>query len=169
MSNFVLGLLLGFILGAAGAWYYLNPSDTIPRVDAIQQDAESARQRAGDATEEAVEGLRAKLENYDLTAQDIRDELSQTGRIVRRNVKELGNQLKETATDARITASIKAQFVQDPELSAWDISVSTTDRRVTLSGTVDSPDLVGKAMVYALQTEGVDMVTATLQIKNGPA
>jgi len=168
MSRFALGLLVGLILGGAGLWYYLNPSPAVARIDAIQQEAESATQRAKGATEHAVEELRAKLETYDLTAHDIRDELSQTGRIVRRSVKEIGNRLKETATDARITASIKAQFIKDPELSAWDISVSTTNRKVTLSGAVDSPELVGKAMVYALQTAGVDMVISTLQIETEP-
>ena len=163
--SFILGLILGIVIGGAGTWYYLNPPHGAPRADAIQQDAEAARQRPGEAAENAREELRPRLESLRLTAREIQEELKQQGKIVRRNAQELGTELKDAATDARITASIKAQYVRDPELSAWDITVSTTDRVVTLSGTVDSPELVGKAVLYALQTEGVHEVNSTLRIE----
>jgi osmotically-inducible protein OsmY len=168
MGNFLLGLLLGFVLGGAGIWYYLNPPPATPRAAGIEQDVDAASQRGEEAAEDSVERLRDKLDSYGLSAEDIREELSRTGAIVRRNAKELGAELKNAATDTRITASIKAKLVRDPELSAWNIAVSTTNRHVTLSGTVESPELIGKAMLYGLETEGVDRVTSTLEIDKRP-
>ncbi|MGQ9695827.1 MAG: BON domain-containing protein [Thermodesulfobacteriota bacterium] len=53
----------------------------------------------------------------------------------------------------------------DPDLSALSISVSTAAGRVTLSGTVGSPELIGKAVALALETEGVREVVSTLKVK----
>jgi hypothetical protein len=91
MGKFMLGLIIGCVLGGAVASYYMNPAPLVPRVDAIQENFESARQRAEEATERAIEQLRTKLESFKLTAQDIRDELKQTGRIVRHNARK-GNE-----------------------------------------------------------------------------
>jgi osmotically-inducible protein OsmY len=44
--------------------------------------------------------------------------------------------------------------------------VNTTRGVVTLSGTVSSEAKIGKAMLLALQTEGVQEVISTLQIKS---
>jgi hyperosmotically inducible protein len=67
--------------------------------------------------------------------------------------------------DARITAAIKAKLLTSKELSAWNISVNTTAGVVTLSGIVDSPDEIGRAMVIAMDAEGVREVISTLQVK----
>jgi osmotically-inducible protein OsmY len=64
--------------------------------------------------------------------------------------------------DAAIVGEIKAKYVMDKDLSARDIHVDCTDGYVTLSGTVASPDLIGKAVVLALDTHGVRNVTAKL-------
>ena len=162
MKNFALGLFLGIIVGAIGGWYYLNPPPSVPSIATIKQQTEEVAENAADR-------LQAKLEALDLTSEDIRKELDQKGRIVRRSAREIGAQLADAAVDAKITAAIQAQFVRDPELSVWDISVNTTDRKVTLSGTVGSPPLVAKAILYALQTDNVDMVVSSIQITNEAA
>jgi len=46
------------------------------------------------------------------------------------------------------------------------ISVSTTDGRVALSGTVSSPEKIAKAMQLAMGVNGVKQVISTLQIKS---
>ena len=76
-----------------------------------------------------------------------------------------GKALKDATADARVTAAIKAKYVKDSDLSAWDIHVSTTDGVVTISGTVSNPDLIGKAMEEALDTDGAQQVISTLQVK----
>jgi osmotically-inducible protein OsmY len=61
--------------------------------------------------------------------------------------------------------AIKAKYAADPDLSVWSISVSCHEGHVTLSGTVPNPEGVGKAVALALQTDGVQDVTSTLEIK----
>jgi hyperosmotically inducible periplasmic protein len=164
MKNLVIALLLGIILGAAGYWFILQPP--------VQEAAQRAEQKAADAgkavsgaADEAKRAVTAKLEVLQLRAQEIRDELQKTGRVVRRKARDVGETVADAAADARITAEIKRKLAADPELSAFTVSVSTTDGRVTLSGSVSSPELVGKAILLAMETEGVREVVSTLQVK----
>lgn len=164
MKNFVIALLLGIILGVAGYWFIQQPP--------AKQAAQFAQQKAGEAgkaltgaADEAKQAITAKLEALQLRAQDIRDELQQTGKVVRRKARDVGATVADTAADARITAEIKRKLTIDTELSVFAVSVDTTDGRVTLSGTVSSPELVGKAILVALETDGVREVVSTLQVK----
>lgn len=155
MRTFLNGLLLGIILGAGGFWlaqqYQLG---TVPKT----------RQQAVDTVQEAKKLLDAKLEALELQSDKIQEELTVTGRVVRQKARVLGGQVADAAADAGITAAIKAKLVKNPDLSALAISVSTTDGTVTLSGKVGSPELVGKATLLALETEGVREVVAALQV-----
>jgi len=73
--------------------------------------------------------------------------------------------LADTTADARITAAIKAKLLGDHDLSAISISVNTTGGIVTLSGTVPTPAAISKAMLLAMETDGVQEVISTLQVK----
>ena len=55
--------------------------------------------------------------------------------------------------------------MRDSQLSALDISVNTTSGIVTLSGSVENPELIGKAMLLAMETDDVKEVVSTLQVK----
>lgn len=164
MKNMFIAFLLGIILGAAGYWYVLQ----LPVQQAgqqAQQKATEAAKAASDAAAQARQALAAKLEALQLGAADIRDELKQKGEVVRRKAREIGAAASDAAADTRITAEVKRKLLADPELSALSISVSTTDGRVTLSGSVPSADLIGKAMLLALETEGAREVVSTLQVR----
>jgi hyperosmotically inducible protein len=168
MKNMFIAFLLGIIVGAVGYWYVLR----LP----VQQTGERAEQKATDAAKAASDAaasarqtLAAKLEALQLTAQDVRDELKQTGEVVRRKAREIGQAATDAATDTRITAEVKRKLLADPELSALDVSVSTTGGRVTLSGKVSSADQVGRAVLLALETDGVREVVSTLQVKGAQA
>lgn len=60
---------------------------------------------------------------------------------------------------------IKARLAADSELSAWNISVDTTGGVVTPAGTVATPGLIGRAVLLALESDGVNEVISTLQVK----
>jgi hyperosmotically inducible protein len=77
----------------------------------------------------------------------------------------VGNKIADATADARITTTIKAKMVADPDLSALSISVSTTDGRVTLSGAVSSPEKIAEAIKLAMGVDGVQEVVSTLQVK----
>src|SRR6185369_16159151 len=106
-----------------------------------------------------------KLRVLDLRPQDVKDELARGGQVVRRKAQEAGQAIADATADARITASIKGKLVTNRDLSALSISVNTTAGIVTLSGTVPSADAISKAMLLAMETDGVKEVISTLQVK----
>ena len=163
MKSFLITFLLGVIAGGAGVWYYLENRQN-PAAPA-ESPVASARDSAATAAARAKQALDSKLEVLGLKTRDVEDELARSGKVVRRKAGEMGEAVKDVAVDARITATIKARLLKEPQLSAWDISVSTTDGRVTLAGSVSSHDLIGRAILLAYETDGVREVVSTLQTK----
>jgi osmotically-inducible protein OsmY len=78
---------------------------------------------------------------------------------------DIGDKAVSTASDARAVTEIKAKYAADSTLSAWDISVKCDQGHVALSGTVSSPDDIGRAMAIALDADGVRDATSTLVVK----
>ena len=155
--RFLLVLILGIAIGAAAVWYYLEHNHQAPNQSTGEQ-IESAAKSARDTIQD-------KLRSLNLRGSDISNELARTGRIIRQQAHEAGQVISDATTDARITAAIKAKLVRDPDLSAWNISVNTTDGMVTLSGSASSAENIGKAVFLAMETEGVRQVISTLQVK----
>jgi osmotically-inducible protein OsmY len=153
----LLALVLIVVLAIGGWWFFAGGSDN----DKIRDAGESISQSAN----QAREAVRDKLHDLNFTADDLKEELSRTGQVVREKAKELGSKVADATADARTTAAIKAKLVTDSDLSALSISVNTTDRVVTLSGRVQSHEEVKKAMDLALATDGCNKVISTLQVK----
>lgn len=150
-------LIIGIAIGAAGMWFYQSNSHH-PQLRSAGDHTETSARSAGNTFQD-------KLKSWHLSGDDIKADMNKTGRVIREKSKQAGQAISDATADARITASIKTGLIKDPDLSAWDISVDTTDGIVTLSGSVSNPDLVGKAMLVAMDTEGVRQVVSTLQIK----
>lgn len=150
-------LIIGIILGAVGLWY-LNTNRANPQLQNAANQVQSAAKSAGNAIQE-------KLRILDLRTNDFKDELDRTGKIVRRKAGEAGKAIADATADARITAAIKAKLLGDHDLSVLSISVNTTGGIVTLSGTVPTPEAISKAMLLAMETDGVQEVISTLQVK----
>jgi hypothetical protein len=100
-----------------------------------------------------------------LDLESIKDELSRTGRIVRRKTAHAAQEVAEATEDVRTTAAIKARLALDPQLSALEIGVDTTDGRVTLTGWVDSPEHLARLVGLALEHEGVEEVISTVRVR----
>lgn len=153
----LIALVVGLLIGAAVVWIYTT------------KEGKSTLRTTGDqiesATKSARDSIQDKLKVLDLRSDDIKDELARTGTVVRRKAKEAGQAIADATADARITGAIKGKLLADRELSALSISVNTTDGIVTLSGTVSSPENVSKAMLLAMETDGVREVISTLQVK----
>lgn len=105
----------------------------------------------------------AGLARWQLSPDQVRADLARTGEVVRSRAREVG----EAVSDVRIAAVIKAKYVLDRDLSAADIRVHSSGGLVVLDGTVSSPELVGRAVMLALQTDGVRHVTARLAVRPG--
>jgi osmotically-inducible protein OsmY len=109
--------------------------------------------------------MRAKLDTLDLRGDQVKEELAKSGQITRRKAEDIGDKAVDAASDARAVTEIKAKYALDSTLSAWAISVSCNQGHVTLSGTVSSPEDIGKAVALALDADGVRDATSTLVVK----
>jgi osmotically-inducible protein OsmY len=154
MKNFILGLVLGACILAGVLWYNSDRNS----------HAEKAKTQFEGAATEAKDFVKEKFAAMDLTPEHIRQEMARAGEVVRRKTTEAGHAIADATADARITGTIKAKLVADPELSALSISVSTTAGRVTLSGSASSPDKISKAIKLAMDTDGVREVVSTIQV-----
>lgn len=159
MRDFFTGLLAGVLLTCATGWYWFVGRKTEP--------VQHAQQKVASGLEHVADEMGAKLEAFELRGTDIKEDLARTGQVVRRTVRSASSAVVDATADARITATIKAKLIADKELSGWNIAVSTTDCRVTLSGTVQTHDQIGKAMLLAMETAGVREVMSTLRVKDG--
>jgi osmotically-inducible protein OsmY len=121
------------------------------------------RFRAGSELRGAVKQAEKAVPDLDVAA--IAEELKQTGRVVRRRVGQTAETVKEATQDSRTTAAIKAKLALDPSLSALEVSVDTTDGRVTLAGRAESPAAIARAIEIAFEQDGVHEVVSTLQVR----
>ncbi len=104
-------------------------------------------EKAGEKVDQAVEKAGDKVEG---AKQAIGDSAEKTG---------------EYLDDTAITAKIKAAILGDPLLEVAEISVTTTDGVVTLSGDVDSQQSIDRAMEIARSVEDVKSVDNNLVVK----
>jgi hyperosmotically inducible periplasmic protein len=166
MRTFFNGLILGIIFGVVAYWFIEKKAREHP--EAQQRYEQAAAETASNAAVTAhsmSDALRAKLDTLDLRADQIKDELAKTGQIFRRKAQDIGEAAVNAASDTRAVAEIKMKYAKDPSLSVWKISVSCNQGHVTLSGTVSSPDDVGKAVALALEADGVRDVTSKIQVQ----
>jgi hyperosmotically inducible periplasmic protein len=168
MRGFLNGLVIGIILGAAGYWFIQKKAQQHPEGQQhFEQSAAQALTNAGVTAQNMSDALKAKLDTLDLHADQIKAELAKTGEVIRREAHDIGEAAVSTASDARAVTEIKAKYAMDPTLSVWKISVSCNQGHVTLSGTVSSPDDIGKAVALALDADGVRDVTSKIQVEPG--
>ena len=67
--------------------------------------------------------------------------------------------------NAKVVTVINAKLVGDAQLSALKINVDADHGTVTLKGTVKSADLIGRAVVLALDTDDVVQVVSLLTVE----
>ena len=79
------------------------------------------------------------------------------------------NKTGEGITDTWITAKVKWFFVGEDALKDSDINVDTSNRVVTLKGTVPSAAGKARAVQLAKETDGVSRVDDQLVVKAKPA
>jgi len=163
--------LIFFLLGAFTAIIgsrMLQPRPASPAAESEISFANKARGAVEDVTAQTrdtasrvKETVAGKLEDWHLTPDEIKADLAKTGEVVRTKAHAAG----ATIADARIVTVIKAKYVLDRDLSAIDIAVSADSGEVVLAGSVASPELIGRALQLALDTDGVRRVTSKLAVQ----
>ncbi len=149
--------LLGVGAGAGGYWYLQQ--------DAGKAQLEQARSQVVTNAQRAATAIKEKI--YEVGAEEVKevkDQIARTGTVVKEKAKSAGQSIVGVASNAKITAAIKAKLVTEPGLPSLNINVDTTDGLVTLSGRVESHEQVACAVKLALETDGVQKVVSTLQI-----
>jgi osmotically-inducible protein OsmY len=152
-----LALLAGVVIGIAAVWY-VNHDKHKSQLQAAGEEIKTSAQSTGSAINDRLRSLR-------LDRDSVTNELTRTGRVIREKANQTGQAISDATADGRTTAAIKSKLVRDSDLSVWDIHVSTTDGVVTLSGSVSSLELLGRAMELALETDGAREVISTIQVK----
>ena len=158
MKNALIFFLMGAIAG--GIAYHLYQRSETRGLESPAAGPASTARRAQSAAAEAQDSLTQKLQEWKLTPDDIKQDLAKTGQVVRAKTAEVGDRLDDT----RVVAVVKAKYVLDSKLSALSITVDCYDGEVTLTGTVKSPELIGRAVGLALDTHGVHNVVSRLTV-----
>lgn len=73
----------------------------------------------------------------------------------------------EVMDDAVITAIVKAEIAKDPTLKVSQITVTTTNGVVRLSGVVDSPQNIDRALEITRNIKNVRSTENSLVVKSG--
>jgi len=175
MKHFFTALFLGAFIGGGAVWYVMgrNQEAPPPAPSSVFETNKSPMERTMDDFKKGVSNtaesmhtaIDAKLDFLHLKANDIKEELAAKGKVVRRQTREAAEEVKDATKDAAITTKIKSKYALDKDVSALNVSVNTTDGVVTLSGTATSYDSISKAMLIAMETEGVRQVVSTIQVK----
>jgi hyperosmotically inducible periplasmic protein len=153
----VIALFVGLVIGGGAVWF-LGTSHGKSAVHSTGDQLESTTKTARDSIQE-------RLRAWDLRPEDVKEDLAKTGEVIRDRARQATQALADSTADARITAAIKRKLLTNKDTSALNISVNTTAGVVTLSGPVGSTDEISKAMVLAMDTEGVRRVISTMQVK----
>jgi len=156
-----LAFVLGLIIGSAGLWFYLSANG--------RSQVRNGEAELGNAARSARDAIGERLRALHLNPDEVKDELARTGQVVRRKAQEAGQTIANAAADTKVTATIKGKLLVNHELASQDISVTTTDGVVTLSGTVGSVDDISRAMALAMETDGVREVVSKLQVRQQTA
>ena len=142
-------VLLLIVIAAVAAFFigYRTADRNAPRA------AEHAVGTAGEAGDSRTDQGRVSI-----------DRARETGARIGASVAEGANRAEHIARDAALTTKIKSKMALDDIVKAADIDVDTTDRVVTLQGTVDSTAEHHRAVQLAQETDGVISVRDRLTL-----
>jgi len=171
------GSLIGFLAvlavgGAlsAGVCYVMLRREPAPAAESVPVPVASAP--ASPATPEVEpksdDYLSRKLREWNLTPDELKHDLATARDVIREKGRNLGEKVKTATADVTILAKIKAKYTLDDQLSALTIIVDCRDGHVKLSGSVVSVELIGRAIVLALDTDGVIDVVSSLKVDRKP-
>jgi hyperosmotically inducible protein len=150
----------------------MNEPSTTEKAEAAVKNAahktgdaiENAAAKTKDAAIDAKDAIHDKLVDWKLTPSDIKADLAKGGRVVRSKAGTAATKSGEVFDNARIVTVINAKLVGDGQLSALKINVDADQGGVTLKGTVNSVELIGRAVTLALDTDGVTQVVSLLTV-----
>jgi osmotically-inducible protein OsmY len=153
MKRMLLCFLIGVAAGALGYWY-------------LQQ--EEGKRAIAEARETIASGTEKAKGVVSHGMDEIKEEMSRTGRVIRDKAKDLGRPTTNAvaAVPNASAAAIGSKLATDPSLSGQRIRVDVADGVATLAGTVATYEQIGRAMKVALESDGVHRVISLLQVSS---
>jgi hyperosmotically inducible protein len=131
-------------------------------------DGATVGQKVDRALAQTKEDLARAGEQVKPALERAGDSIERGAQQVKPTLEKAGDKIKEAAnSDAAITASIKADYLKDPDLSVFKIDVDTADGVVTLNGVADTPSARQRAEKLAAANKGVREVRNHLTVKQG--
>jgi hypothetical protein len=162
-------LIVGGALGAAVCYFVLQRSPTTAAAERTPAPAAGTpASPTVEAEREHEDYISRKLREWNLTPDEVKHELANARDVVREKGRALGEKVKSATADVTIVAKIKAKYTLDDQLSALAVIVDCREGHVKLSGTVASADLIGRAIVLALDTDGVVDVVSSIKVARPP-
>ncbi len=133
-------------------------------------EQEGSAEKAGQKIDKAVENAGQKIDLNSKKAEQkmdqIVDKTEQRLEVAKQSVMDASKASGEYMEDSAITANIKATLLKDDFLKLVPIDVTTVNGIVKLSGTVDSEQLVGRAIGLANSQAHVQSVQNELKVKS---
>jgi osmotically-inducible protein OsmY len=105
----------------------------------------------------------ARITEWRLSATEIQSDLDSGVTIVRTKESIVGAPTGRM-DDEMLEKSVTEKLQADSEVSKAMIDVEAKDGEVTLKGTVESADHVGRAIALALDSEGVNKVSSEIKV-----
>jgi osmotically-inducible protein OsmY len=135
-------------------------------------EAERSVEKAGQRIDKAIDRAGQKLaEASDKVTTSVKEAVTPATTTVTTgatsSVTGLPAQTRAALGDTAITASIKTDFLKDPDLSVLKIDVDTHDGVVTLNGLAENEAARGRAEKLAGSIKGVRGVRNYLMVKRG--
>ena len=147
-----------------------SPPQTTVAEPTFAQKTEMAVKNAAEKTKEAAidvkDAISDKLTEWKLTPSDLKADLEKGGRIVRSKAASTSAKAGAMFDNAKVVTVINGKLLADSQLSALKINVDADKGVVTLNGTVKSPELIGRAIAHALDTDGVTQVVSLLTVQS---
>lgn len=137
---FIIVLLMAFVLGMSSC------------------QREGTAEKAGKKMDQAAEKAGEKM---DQVTEKVGDKIEEAGEAISEKAEIAG----EYMDDSAITTKIKAEIMSDPLLKVSQISVTTTNGVVTLSGEVDSEQSIDRAMEIVHSINDVKAIENNLVVK----
>ena len=143
MKKFMIIFLAGVVVGTGGYWTFRDgPLATKVRENALVQ-------KVGEKIDERA-------------SNRMKEEMERQGRIV---VKKPAESTIDKLDDGRLTDLVKAKIAAEPLLSDSSIKTEANNGEVTLRGTANSYEQVGRAIRLAFECDATRTVVSTIEVK----
>ena len=115
---------------------------------------------------DAKSDISARITEWKLAPDDIKSEFETSGQVVRSKTSGAGD--PTGPMDGILVSQINTKLKADTDTSALKLEVSATNGVVSLSGSAQSLNQIGKAVALALDTGGVTQTISTIKLESTP-